>query len=68
MLQHKLAQHDGSLAPNLDNAAKAIEDIEATVSELEQLSQGKADLVYDGQAGSRSMYRLRPVKKRGEEA
>ncbi|MCB2191825.1 MAG: hypothetical protein KQI62_09685 [Deltaproteobacteria bacterium] len=65
MLQHKLADEKGPLSKGLINAELAIEDIEDTVRELERLSQGKVDLVYDGQVGKASMYRLHPEKKQG---
>ena len=65
MLQHKLPGDQGPLASGLINAETAIEDIEDTVRELERLSQGQVDLVYDGQVGKASMYRLHPDKKQG---
>ncbi|MBU4565526.1 MAG: hypothetical protein KMY53_10710 [Desulfarculus sp.] len=65
MFQHKLPGDQGPLSAGLVNAETAIEDIEDTVRELERLSQGQVDLVYDGQVGKASMYRLHPDKKQG---
>lgn len=65
MFQHKLADDQGPLGSGLVNAEAAIEDIEETVSELERLSQGHVNLVYDGQVGKASMYRLHPEKEQG---
>lgn len=63
MLQQKLAGDKGALGVGLANAEEATEDIEDTVKELERLSQGQVELVYDGQVGKASMYRLDPDKK-----
>ncbi|MBU1156818.1 MAG: hypothetical protein KJ921_13260 [Proteobacteria bacterium] len=65
MFQHKMPADQGPLSSGLVNAETAIEDIEDTVKELERLSQGQVDLVYDGQVGKASMYRLHPDKKQG---
>ncbi|MBU1275886.1 MAG: hypothetical protein KJ720_10960 [Proteobacteria bacterium] len=65
MLQHKLAGDKGALGVGLANAEAATEDIEDTVKELERLSQGQVELVYDGQVGKASMYRLHPDKWQG---
>ena len=65
LLRHKLAEDKGPLGVGLVNAEAAIEDIEDTVKELERLSHGQVDLVYDGQVGKASMYRLHPDKAQG---
>lgn len=65
MFQHRLADDKGPLGSGLVNAEAAIEDIEATVRELERLSQGQVNLVYDGQVGKASMYRLHPEREQG---
>lgn len=65
MLRHKLPGDQGPLDVGLSNAEAAINDIEDTIKELERLSQGQVELVYDGQVGKASMYRLHSEKKQG---
>jgi len=57
MLQQQ-AVRDPKQKQRSDNFLKAVADIEATIEELERLSQGEAQLLYEGQVGKKSMYRL----------
>ena len=57
MLQERAAA-DPEQERRLENFNLALADIEATVKELERLSQGEAQLLYEGQVGDKSMYRL----------
>ncbi|MCF8032493.1 MAG: hypothetical protein K9K66_08280 [Desulfarculaceae bacterium] len=63
MLQVKVAWGKND-QERLDNYDRAVKDIERTVSELEHISRGDTELLYDGQVGEKSMYRLKP---RGDE-
>ncbi len=57
MLQEQAAA-DPEQRRRLENFNLALADIEATVKELERLSRGEAQLLYEGQVGENSMYRL----------
>jgi hypothetical protein len=56
----------GELDENhVETLGKAIADIGDTVRELERLSLGEEELLYEGQLGDKSMYRLNPEGGKG---